>query len=71
MAVKHYVHRFKHSHDTRRRVFKKYLKQGIVKLVKRDYLGWLYEETLGNSIRITNKGKVILTKYTTKHMEPK
>lgn len=41
--VKTFVHRYKWSHDRKRKQLRKALKRGIVKLLEETKEGWLYE----------------------------
>lgn len=38
-----FAHRFKYSHDRRRRQLRAALRRGEVKLIERNQDGWLYE----------------------------
>ena len=40
---KYFVHKFKYSHESKRRKFKKWLKLGYVEIVERQSDGWLYQ----------------------------
>lgn len=43
--MKYFVHRFKWSHDSKRKEFKKKLKKGSVKIIERNRDGWLYQDS--------------------------
>ena len=47
---KHFVSRYKYSHDKRRQQFKQWLKKGMVKLIDQDKQGFLYSEVEGFEI---------------------
>lgn len=40
---RHFVHRYRWSHDDKRQQFKRALKDGVVRIVERTRDGWLYE----------------------------
>lgn len=40
---KHFVHKYKWSHEKKRKIFKKWFKLGYVTLLGRTKDGWLYE----------------------------
>ena len=53
MAKMHFVSRYKYSHDKKRIKFKKWIKQGKVKLLYRRPDGWVYEELPEYPIKVT------------------
>jgi hypothetical protein len=40
---KYFVHRYRWSHDDKRRAFKRFLKEGLVKILHEEKDGWLYQ----------------------------
>ena len=62
MAKMHFVSRYKYSHDKKRIKFKKWIKQGKVKLLYRRPDGWVYEELPEYPISVTHSRRC--TTYT-------
>jgi len=54
---KHFVHRYKWSHASKRRVFKRLLDNNHVELLETQSDGWLYKE-INVDITVSRKGIV-------------
>lgn len=49
---KHFVSKYKYSHDTRRKQFRRWAKDGLVNLIERSRDGFLYEEKESHKITV-------------------
>lgn len=54
---KHFVSKYKYSHDTRRKQFRRWAKDGLVKLIDKNRDGFLYEEVAGIPITIKSSSR--------------
>lgn len=44
---KHFVSRYKWSHDSKRKSFRRMMKAGKVKVIEKTHDGWVYEDVAG------------------------
>lgn len=50
MSRKHFVSKYRYSHDERRKQFRRWAKDGLVTLLEKNRDGFLYMEKVGHSI---------------------
>ena len=54
---KHFVSKYKYSHDARRKQFRRWAKDGLVKLLEKSRDGFLYEEMAEIPITVKNSSR--------------
>lgn len=59
MSKKHFVSKYKYSHDERRKQFRRWAKDGLVTLIKKNKDGFLYSEHEANPITVTRTNRKV------------
>ena len=53
----HFIHKYKSTHEKRRKLFLRWFNQRKVELIKDDYHGWLFIELDNHPITCTGLGR--------------
>ena len=59
MSKKHFVSKYKYSHDERRKQFRQWAKDGLVTLIGKNKDGFLYSEHETNPITVTRTNRKV------------